>query len=57
MISSAVPFPVASTRRGEPPRCRDQLVDDARLGHGVAGVGDDAQLGLRPGALAGPRRS
>src|SRR6476620_2955906 len=28
----------------------DQLVDHARLGHGVAGVGDDAQLGLRPGA-------
>src|ERR1043165_9674954 len=35
-------------------RRADQLVDDAGLGDGVAGVGDDAEVGLGPGAVQVP---
>ena len=41
---------LTAPRPGKFARGADQLVDDAGLGHGVAGVADDAQVDLRPGA-------
>uniref|UniRef100_A0A0N4ZXN9 ELFV_dehydrog_N domain-containing protein n=1 Tax=Parastrongyloides trichosuri TaxID=131310 RepID=A0A0N4ZXN9_PARTI len=39
---------------GRPVGGADQAVGDAGLGGGVAGVADDVQLGLGPGAVQGP---
>ena len=44
----------ARRRRAEAPRRRDELVNDAGLAHGVAGVGHDAQLGSGPGGFQVP---
>src|SRR5262245_34239852 len=53
---TASPRAAASTapRPGELAGGADQLVDDAGLGHGVAGIADDAKIGLRPGAREVP---
>ena len=44
----------SALRSLEPLRRADQLVDDAGLGHGVAAVRHDAEVGLRPGAVQVP---
>src|SRR5262245_20815781 len=43
-------MPAHPADRGELARGADALVNDPGLGHGVAGVSDDPQLRLRPGA-------
>ena len=42
---------------GELARRGNELVDDAGLAHGVAGVGHDAQIRARPAPSSGPTRS
>src|SRR5215212_5747400 len=59
MVNGKWPYPFTIRRSQftalKPVRRAHQLVDDAGLGDGVAGVGDDPEVGLGPGFVQLPR--